>query len=98
MTRTDCYWYHEYQDMNARVPTCEYYGEYGKCLCVLGCDHFIDKDEVSGFIRDYGIKIVRCKDCEYWNNETSLTYCNKGHWYGTDADDYCSFAKLKSNN
>ena len=39
--------------------------------------------------------IVRCKDCEYWNNETDLTYCDKGHWYGTDADDYCSFAKMK---
>lgn len=40
-------------------------------------------------------RVVRCKDCEYWNNETDLTYCVQGHWYGTDADDYCSFAKMK---
>ena len=41
------------------------------------------------------VSIVRCKDCEYWNNETGLTYCDKWHWYGTDADDYCSLAKMK---
>ena len=34
-------------------------------------------------------KIVRCKDCEYWDNSNKYPYC----WFhdeNTEADDFCS--------
>ena len=43
-------------------------------------------------------KIVRCKDCEWWNTESEETYkvCynNTSSW---KADDFCSYGKLRGN-
>ena len=47
-----CYWCHEYKDMNAIVPTCEYYGEYGSCPCIAECKHYINELEVDNIIRE----------------------------------------------
>lgn len=47
-----CYWYHEYQDMSASVPTCDYYRQYGKCPCEPECEHFITKEEVDDIVRN----------------------------------------------
>ena len=47
----NCYWRHEYQDMNATVPTCDYYGQYGSCLCSDECEHYISEKEVENIIR-----------------------------------------------
>lgn len=46
-----CYWYNVYNDMQARVPTCEYYGEYGHCPCDYDCKHYISKQEADDIIR-----------------------------------------------
>lgn len=47
-----CYWYHEYQDMSASVPTCDYYRQYGECPCEPECEHFITKREVDDIVRN----------------------------------------------
>ena len=49
---SNCYWYHEYQDMSASVPTCDYYRQYGECPCEPECKHFITKREVDGIVRN----------------------------------------------
>jgi len=41
------------------------------------------------------IDLVRCKECKHWNNETDMTYCDRTVWFGTDADDYCSFGEVE---
>lgn len=56
-----CYWYHEYQDMSASVPTCDYYRQYGKCPCEPECEHFITKKEVDDIVRNMG-KIGQTSD------------------------------------
>ena len=53
-----CYWYNVYNDMQAAVPTCEYYGEYGLCPCDYDCKHYISKQEVDDIIR----RRSRCGD------------------------------------
>ncbi|MDT3386261.1 MAG: hypothetical protein LIR46_00615 [Bacteroidota bacterium] len=52
MLNENCYWYREYQDMQARVPTCEFYGSYGHCPCAVDCEHFISKKDVSDMVRE----------------------------------------------
>ena len=47
--RIDFYLYREYQDMNAKVPTCEYNDKYGKCNCVE-CENWISKQKVDRVI------------------------------------------------
>lgn len=47
----NCYWCNEYQDMNATVPTCDYYGQYGSCPCSDECEHYISEPEVENIIR-----------------------------------------------
>lgn len=39
--------------------------------------------------------IVRCRNCKHWNSKTDMTYCDRTVWFGTDANDYCSFAERK---
>lgn len=56
-----CYWYHEYQDMSASVPTCDYYRKYGECPCEPECKHFINKREVDDIVRNMG-KIGQMSD------------------------------------
>lgn len=51
---SNCYWYHEYQDMSASVPTCDYYRQYGECPCEPECEHFITKKEVDDIVRNMG--------------------------------------------
>lgn len=46
-----CYWYHEYQDMSASVPTCDYYRQYGERPCEPECKHFITKKEIDDIVR-----------------------------------------------
>lgn len=58
---SNCYWYHEYQDMSASVPTCDYYRQYGKCQCEPECEHFITKKEVDDIVRNMG-KIGQMSD------------------------------------
>ena len=76
--RTNCYWCHEYQDMNAIVPTCDYYGQYGSCPCSDECEHYISEQEVENIIRrskkgqwkyckHAGISDVwKCDQCGAW--------------------------------
>lgn len=49
-----CYWYAEWEDMGARVPTCNYYKRYGECPCKPECEHFITKSEVDDIVRNMG--------------------------------------------
>lgn len=78
MLNEKCYWYHEYQDMQARVPTCEFYGHYGQCHCTAECEHFISKTEVSNIVREIDNRNIprgtfQCFHCgEYtvvWGND-----------------------------
>lgn len=44
------------------------------------------------------VPVVRCKDCRYWSElgngtGTCKKLDNVMFWYGTDYNDYCSFAK-----
>lgn len=41
------------------------------------------------------IDIVLCSECKYWNHETDLTYCDRTVWFGTDANDHCSFGERR---
>lgn len=58
---SNCYWYHEYQDMAASVPTCDYYRQYGECPCEPECKHFITKREIDDIVRNMG-KIGQTSD------------------------------------
>lgn len=49
-----CYWYAEWEDMGAKVPTCNYYKRYGECPCNLECKHFITKREIDDIVRNMG--------------------------------------------
>lgn len=51
---------------------------------------------VSG-MPDEEPEIVRCRGCIYWNHQTDFTYCDRTVWYGTDADDFCSFAERRAD-
>ena len=42
------------------------------------------------------IDIVRCGECKHWNHEEELTYCDKTVWFGTDADDFCSYGERRA--
>lgn len=46
-----CYWHNVYNDMQATVPTCEYYGKYEYCPCDDDCKHYISKKEADNIIR-----------------------------------------------
>ena len=43
-------------------------------------------------------KLVRCKDCEWWDSESKEKYrvCHN-HNTGWKADDFCSYGKLRGN-
>ena len=43
------------------------------------------------------VKVVRCKECRFFDNTTDFTYCKRVAWIGMDEDDYCSFAKWKDD-
>lgn len=40
--KTDCYYYHEEQDMGAHIPTCNRYCRLGYCPCE-SCDKYLSK-------------------------------------------------------
>lgn len=50
MTRTDCYWYHEYQDMNMTVPYCEEF-KIELPHCENECKYYISQDDADKIIR-----------------------------------------------
>ena len=47
------------------------------------------------------IEVVRCADCKCWTEwENGTGSCQRSDsvmWYGTDADDFCSFGERKDN-
>lgn len=51
-----------------------------------------------------GEKIVRCKDCEYFDNDFSsgwcerLFICDKRDGFSVNEDDYCSFGQTKDGD
>lgn len=52
----ECYWRREYQDMQATVSTCEYYGKYGYCPCNYDCEHYISEQEIDNILRKISSK------------------------------------------
>ena len=50
MARTNCYWYHEYQDMNMTIPYCEEL-KIDDPHCETECKYFISKDDANKIIR-----------------------------------------------
>lgn len=50
--KTDCYFYHEEQDMGASIPCCNYaLLGLGQCPC-NGCKHYISKIDADRIIRE----------------------------------------------
>lgn len=52
--RTDCYFYHESQDMNASVPNCLSPASgpmFGSCPCSDDCEYYINNREAQGIAR-----------------------------------------------
>ena len=53
------------------------------------------------------IDIVRCKDCKWWHDNTTLSFkssvtgfCERLgilEWFSTDYNDYCSFAERRDD-
>ena len=86
--RKDCLHYHEEPYMGARVDCCLAETAFGMCPCTPECENYIPKD--------FSVRIVRCKDCKYWNNGSVIVGC---YW---DVDggqpgemDFCSRGKRK---
>lgn len=52
---SSCYFYSELQDMNAKIPSCDYYDNYGYCPCLEGksCDKYINRKEVHRMVKEY---------------------------------------------
>lgn len=50
MTRTDCYWYHEYRDMNMTIPFCEEI-KIDNPHCENECKHYTSKNDADNIIR-----------------------------------------------
>ena len=44
-------------------------------------------------------RLIRCKDCEWWDSESKEKYrvCHK-HNTGWKEDDYCSFADMREGD
>lgn len=63
--------------------------------------YYIPKEEYNIPTFNEGIqegrKLVFCKDCKYWEEESSgRTYCERTFfWIGMDADDFCSRGEKK---
>ena len=57
MTRTNCYWYHEYQDMNMTIPYCRELN-VDDPHCENDCEYYISKDDADNVIR----KVVERKE------------------------------------
>lgn len=58
-----------------------------------GMYRYIDCDGIEHILREP----VKCKDCKYWEEESSgRTYCERTmFWIGMDADDFCSKGEKK---
>ena len=93
--RTKCYWFNEHQDMNAIIPTCNYYGQYGSCSCSDECEHYVSEQEVDSIIRKRAeAKWIPCSerlpDAKYGEGDSVLCctetglmyilYWNGGNW------------------
>ena len=67
-------------------------GTFGKALC-----HEFSKAVRSSELPDVE-KVVRCKECIYWENGKGYTpYCNHpdSMLMDTNADDFCSYGERK---
>lgn len=47
--------------------------------------------------------IIPCKNCKHWKGwENGTGFCHRSEngcfWFGTDADDFCSFAEPKGSD
>lgn len=49
--KTDCYFYHEEQDMGAHIPTCNYHHKLGYCPCE-NCEKYIKRSDVFKIIKE----------------------------------------------
>lgn len=73
MMRTNCYWYHEYRDMNMTVPYCEELKiNNPHCEGECSCKYYISKDDADKVIRNAteslsadSVEVVRCGDCKF---------------------------------
>ena len=79
-------------------------GEPGKARKLIEDAPTIDRPTRSQFKRmavQLGYeKVVRCKDCKYWqdnNDGYPHEECRWGHGETPDADDFCSYGERKYN-
>lgn len=54
-------------------------------------------EDIDVFSTHFGLAVVRCKDCEYWENGKNRTpyCCNIDGLNEPDANDFCSFGERK---
>lgn len=69
----------------------------GNCI---PCDSFPcgEVEAIQKLSTAAAVEIVRCKDCQYWqdnNNGYPHEECRWGHDETPDADDYCSYGVRK---
>ena len=51
-------------------------------------------------------KLVRCKDCKYWHDHITTTWCSRGAelrpqesgWIKRNADDFCSYGERETDH
>lgn len=46
------------------------------------------------------VEVVRCKDCEHWNEDDDVGYCNNPDGLDNYAkpDDFCSYGERREDN
>lgn len=68
-------------------------------LCCLRSRDFVNACEAINSAPS--IDIVRCKECKYWHDHITTTWCSRGAelrpqesgWVKRDADDFCSYGE-----
>ena len=56
--KTDCYYYHEEQDMGAHIPTCNRYCRLGYCPCEA-CDKYLSKGKADDILKMFADKAIK---------------------------------------
>ena len=50
--KRDCFFYSEYKEHPASIPTCNYFGEIGLCPCT-DCPLYISNDDAETIVKNH---------------------------------------------
>lgn len=78
-----------------------------KKLGIKSLDYLLEAERqiVDAIQSAPSIDIVRCKDCKYWHDHITTTWCSRGAelrpqesgWIKRNPDDYCSYGDRKEH-